>query len=155
VEAEDGPSALALYEQVNPDIVLLDVMMPEMDGFEVCKAMRLPRNGDGVPIVMVTGVDDFRSIKRAYEAGATDFVTKPISWLILTERVRYMLRASRDAKDLRTSQRLLSNAQKTACLASWEWDQRKGTFPPHAGATGPNPGKSAVGCFGSGRHGQR
>ena len=128
VDAEDGPSALALYEQVNPDIVLLDVMMPEMDGFEVCKAMRLRRNGDGVPIVMVTGVDDFRSIKRAYEVGATDFVTKPISWLILTERVRYMLRASRDAKDLRTSQRLLSNAQKIALLASWEWDQRKGTF---------------------------
>ena len=94
-EASSGEHALRLCaESILPDIVLLDVVMPGMDGFAVCEALRQQPGGRHVPILMVTGLDDLDSIERAYGAGATDFVTKPIQWLILHQRVRYILRAS-------------------------------------------------------------
>ncbi len=94
VEASDGREALERFDLETPDMVLLDVFMPGMDGFEACRAMRRKSNGLGsVPIVMVTGAEELDSIKRAYEAGATDFITKPINWLILIQRVRCILRA--------------------------------------------------------------
>ncbi|RUQ39207.1 MAG: diguanylate cyclase [Candidatus Competibacteraceae bacterium] len=95
IEASDGAQALRCFADVQPDIVLLDVIMPGMDGFEVCAALRQSLEGANVPIIMVTGLDDVDSIERAYQVGATDFITKPIQWLILHQRVRYILRASR------------------------------------------------------------
>jgi diguanylate cyclase (GGDEF)-like protein len=96
IEAEDGKQALALFEDCNPkpDAVLLDVMMPEMDGYDVCRSIREHADGEFVPILMMTGLDDVDSIHRAFEVGATDFVAKPINWVMLSYRVRYMLRAS-------------------------------------------------------------
>ena len=94
-EAEHGALALATFVRVRPDIVLLDVHMPEMDGFTVCTTLREMPSGDCVPVLMVTGCDDVESIDRAYEAGATDFITKPINWAVLHHRLRYILRASR------------------------------------------------------------
>jgi diguanylate cyclase (GGDEF)-like protein/PAS domain S-box-containing protein len=93
-QTEDGVSALRAFEQVRPDIVLLDVDMPEMDGFAVCRALRGCPMGREVPIVMVTGRDDGASIDEAYAAGATDYIPKPINWALLGHRVRYILRAS-------------------------------------------------------------
>ncbi len=93
-EAEDGEKALSSFENLRPDIMLLDVRMPGMDGFEVCEKIRKLPGGNLVPILMVTGLDDFESINRAYEAGATDFITKSINWEVLSHHVRYMLRAS-------------------------------------------------------------
>jgi diguanylate cyclase (GGDEF)-like protein/PAS domain S-box-containing protein len=94
-EAADGPPALSAFERLRPDIVLLDVVMPSMDGFAVCTALRKLFGGEHTPIVMVTGLDDIESINRAYEVGATDFITKPVNWVILGYRIRYILRASR------------------------------------------------------------
>lgn len=94
LEAEDGAGALALFEEVHPDIILLDVTMPEMDGFTVCASVRRMPAGERVPVLIMTGLDDMESIHRAYNAGATDFITKPINWVILGHRVRYILRAS-------------------------------------------------------------
>jgi len=105
VEANDGVSALACFTEQAADLVLLDVEMDGMDGFEVCRRLRELPGGKHVPILMVTGLDDVTSIQRAYEAGATDFVTKPIHWLILGHRVRYMLRARRSEAELRQSER--------------------------------------------------
>ncbi len=95
IEASDGARALHCFADAQPDIVLLDVIMPGMNGFEVCAALRQSLEGANVPIIMVTGLDDVDSIERAYQVGATDFITKPIQWLILHQRVRYILRASR------------------------------------------------------------
>lgn len=100
-EAEDGPGGLAVFGASRPEIVLLDVVMPLMDGFEVCARLRLYPGGERVPIVMLTAMDDLESIERAYEAGATDFMTKPINWSILSQRIRYMVRAGRAANELR------------------------------------------------------
>ncbi len=93
-EAEDGVQALALLQEALPDIVLLDVEMPNLDGFGTCAELRKLPAGKNLPVLMVTGLEDESSIDRAYDAGATDFATKPINWSLLGRRIRYILRAS-------------------------------------------------------------
>ncbi len=109
-EARSGAEALALFSQRAPDIVLLDVMMPEMDGFETCIALRRLPGGAHTPIIMLTSLDDIESITRAYEVGATDFITKPIKPILLHHRLRYMLRADRALRKLAQSKEALSQA---------------------------------------------
>jgi len=106
-EAENGRQALELFARTCPDLVLLDVIMPEMDGFRTCAALRQTARGEHLPIVMLTGLEDEASIDRAYEVGATDFITKPINWVLLGHRVRYLLRASRAIDEVRQSEEAL------------------------------------------------
>ena len=101
--AENGKIGLTVIEEKKPDIVLLDVQMPEMNGFDTCAKIREMPDTKHTPILMVTGLDDYESIEKAYEAGATDFFTKPINWLLLEHRIRYMLRLSRTEGELRTA----------------------------------------------------
>lgn len=121
-EAEDGQEALEVFGNKRYDIVLMDVNMPHMDGFDACKALRTLAAGDAVPVLMMTGLDDVTSINRAYEVGATDFITKPINWTILTHRVRYLLRASSALKLVRLNEARLAHAQHVARLGHWEID---------------------------------
>lgn len=93
-EAGDGRQGVERFQKLRPDIVLMDVMMPEMDGFLACETIRSFPEARHTPILMVTGLDDVHSIHRAFQVGATDFITKPISWPLLPHRVRYMLRSS-------------------------------------------------------------
>jgi diguanylate cyclase (GGDEF)-like protein/PAS domain S-box-containing protein len=128
-EAEDGEAGLALFDAVRPDVVLMDVVMPGIDGFACCSALRALPGGARVPVLMMTGLDDTASVNRAYEAGATDFVTKPISWPILSHRVRYLHRASETFAALALSEERLAEAQRMAQLGYWEWDvERKFMF---------------------------
>jgi predicted signal transduction protein with EAL and GGDEF domain/FixJ family two-component response regulator len=117
VEAEDGEQAVDCFERLAPDLVLLDVEMPRLDGFDVCRAIRAREQAHGhmnsVPIVMVTGGDDLEAVTQAYEAGATDFVSKPINWPILGHRVLYVLRASDAIARLR-----IADAHNRAVLAA-------------------------------------
>jgi diguanylate cyclase (GGDEF)-like protein/PAS domain S-box-containing protein len=101
VEAVDGKEALDCYESDAPDIVLLDVEMPHLDGFSVCKKIRDKETTRKVPICMVTGLDDSESIDRAYHVGATDFISKPIAWPVLGHRVRYLIRANEALNEIR------------------------------------------------------
>ncbi|MFD2112145.1 EAL domain-containing protein [Thiorhodococcus fuscus] len=91
-EALDGRSAIASVRSGRPDLVVLDVMMPGLDGFETCRMLRDLPGVELVPILMVTGLDDIASIERAYESGATDFLAKPINWSLIVHRIRYLLR---------------------------------------------------------------
>ena len=127
-DAGDGGPAVTIFQEREPDLVLLDVLMPEMDGFQTCAALRRLPGGVGahVPILMVTGLDDVASIRAAYDAGATDFVTKPINWTILIPRMRYMLRANESLRRLGESERKLAQAQRIAALGSWDWDVGSG-----------------------------
>jgi diguanylate cyclase (GGDEF)-like protein/PAS domain S-box-containing protein len=125
-EAEDGRQALALVAQRAPDIVLMDVMMPEMDGYSACAALRATPQGQHTPVLMMTGLDDIDSIHRAYQVGATDFITKPLNYVVLGHRVRYMYRARQSMDELRDSQKRLANAQRIARLGYWDWDAASG-----------------------------
>ena len=104
VEARDGADVLEVYGRTHPDLVLLDVEMPGMDGIAVCGALRARRDARHVPIVMATGLEDMASIDTAYAAGATDFIPKPINWALLRHRVRYILRSSQAARELGRSE---------------------------------------------------
>uniref|UniRef100_C6E198 Response regulator receiver modulated diguanylate cyclase/phosphodiesterase with PAS/PAC sensor(S) n=1 Tax=Geobacter sp. (strain M21) TaxID=443144 RepID=C6E198_GEOSM len=125
-DVENGEQALEEFDAHAPDIVLLDVMMPGIDGFSVCSAIRRTASGRDTPVLMMTGLDDLESIDCAYEAGATDFITKPINWHVLGYRVSYMLRASGALEQLRESRAGLAHAQSLAHIGSWEWDLATG-----------------------------
>lgn len=108
-EASNGLDALKLFAEVQPQLTLLEVMTPFLDGYSTCRSIReLPR-GKHVAIVMMTELDDIESLTFGYEAGATDFVTKPLNSVILRHRVRYMLRATDAMTNLQASQKKLAH----------------------------------------------
>ena len=91
VEAQDGMEAIELYQSVQPDLVLLDVSMPKMDGFSCCKYLRSQASIYILPILMITVLDDEASVNAAFDAGATDYIHKPINWFALGRRVKLLL----------------------------------------------------------------
>ncbi|MBK7417257.1 MAG: EAL domain-containing protein [Dechloromonas sp.] len=127
-EAGSGEEALAKLASKEVDLVLLDVMMPGIDGFEVCRRLRQAEFGRDLSIVMLTGLDDSDSIEKAYQVGASDFIPKPINWNLLIHRVRYNLRANFIRSRLVASQISLDGAQRLARMGSWEWWPDAGIF---------------------------
>ncbi|MFH1813104.1 MAG: EAL domain-containing protein [Pseudomonadota bacterium] len=121
MEAASGEQALELFDHHGFSLVLLDVNMSGMDGFEVCRRIRERAHGRRLPVIMLTGMDDTVSIDSAYSLGATDFVTKPLNWALLVYRVRYALRAASTVMELEVSERRLAVAQRVARLGSWIW----------------------------------
>lgn len=121
-EALSGEAAVEFASSTMPDIIILDLQMPGMGGFAVCEHIRQLPHGRFVPILIMTGLDDVDSIAQAYEKGATDFIVKPCHGLILSQRVRYMLRAGRTMNALRAREAQLAQAQRIARLGGWEWD---------------------------------
>ena len=99
-EASDAQAALELLSTLVPDLLLLDVDMPGMNGFELCRRVRQRWDMTRLPIIMVTGMDDLDSINEAYQSGANDFVSKPINWPILGHRARYVLRSAQAVREL-------------------------------------------------------
>ena len=120
-EAASGAQALELFTTSRPDIVVLDVMMPGLDGFATCAKLRGSVGGSRVPILIMTGLDDAESIAHAYEQGATDFIMKPLNPVILGHRVRYMLRGGHTLDALIKSEARLGLAQRIAKIGNWEW----------------------------------
>lgn len=93
--AKDGMEALQILEELQPDVVLLDIMLPGMDGFEVCRRIRATPQLAEVPILMLTALDDRDSLIRALESGADDFLSKPVDRRELIARVRTITRLNR------------------------------------------------------------
>jgi diguanylate cyclase (GGDEF)-like protein len=125
IQAASGADALSLASQQPPDLVFLDAVMADMDGFEVSRQLLQMRAMRHTPILMVTGLEDIESVNRAFESGATGFITKPVNYTILLHQIRFQLRAARDAKILKESQELLANTQRIAGLGYWRWDGAK------------------------------
>jgi two-component system, OmpR family, alkaline phosphatase synthesis response regulator PhoP len=90
--AADGMEALAKVPQVKPDLILLDIMMPRMSGFEVCRRLKADPKTRDIPILMVTALNELGDIERGVESGTDDFLTKPINKLELLTRVKSLLR---------------------------------------------------------------
>ncbi|MDM9584465.1 PleD family two-component system response regulator [Nostoc sp. GT001] len=93
-EAQNGIEAINVFKQLHPDIVLLDAIMPDMDGFECCTQLELLDCNKHTPILMITGLEDQESVDRAFAVGAMDFVTKPIHWPVLRQRVKRLIQQS-------------------------------------------------------------
>lgn len=90
-EAVDGKQGLQAFQRLCPDIVLMDAVMPVMDGFACCAQLQAFSRSHHAPVLMITGLGDEASVDRAFESGATDFITKPIHWAVLIQRVRRLL----------------------------------------------------------------
>lgn len=128
IGAAGGKEAIAQFQQEKPDLILLDVIMPDMDGFETCSTIRNLPGGKFVQILMVTGLDDTESTERAFEVGANDFVSKPLNWLMLGHRARYMERAGRSNRELINSQQRLAKTQQLAKLGNWDINLKTNKF---------------------------
>ena len=96
----DGATAIARFFEILPDIAILDILMPEVDGYEACAAIRRSKKGQSTPIIMITGLDDSESVNKAYKVGATNFITKPINWELFEHEVWYIWRAAQALKDV-------------------------------------------------------
>lgn len=108
VEAADGMEALKIYQERQPDIILLDAMMPILDGFECCARLQKLPDGDHTPVLIITALEDRESVDRAYEVGASDYVTKPIHWAVLRQRVRRLLEQANLRQQLEAANRRLA-----------------------------------------------
>ncbi len=115
---DNGRDAIAIVSSFNPDIILLDLLMPGLDGFQTSKEIRSLPGGADVPILILTGLDDLDSITTAYQMGATDFVTKPIQWLSLPHRVQYLIRSSKAIAKLKLAEADLRLAKEQAEFAN-------------------------------------
>ncbi len=90
--ASDGEQALGMFREQSPDLVLLDIMMPRMSGFQVCETIRKTEGDTATPIIMVTALNQVADVERSLEAGADDFLTKPVDRMELNVRVQSQLR---------------------------------------------------------------
>jgi predicted signal transduction protein with EAL and GGDEF domain/DNA-binding response OmpR family regulator len=120
-EVTSGEAALRLMQQWTPHLVILDALMPGMDGFATCRQLRGLPGGELLPVLMLTGLDDDASIERAYDAGANDFFVKSTQWSLLIGRVRNLLRAARVQHELMCSRAKLARAQDLARMGSFDW----------------------------------
>lgn len=116
LDAENGEEGLALYQEHKPPMILLDVMMPVMDGYEACKRLREMDSTLSLNILMLTGRDDLEAVEKAFQVGATDFMAKPINWPLLTQRVRFGMRSRQMYLELKEKQHRLHEAQRIAKL---------------------------------------
>jgi len=121
-EAADGDQAILEFERSRPDILLLDIEMPIIDGYSVCEQIRATPAGSNVPILVLTGHEDGCSIDRAFESGATDFLSKPVNWNLLGYKVRFLLRNAELFQQSERQRQLLEQAEDIAQLGSWHWD---------------------------------
>jgi diguanylate cyclase (GGDEF)-like protein/PAS domain S-box-containing protein len=124
----DGDSAIACLKTIPFDLVLLDLIMPGRDGFDTCLELRTLPMCQFVPVMMITGSGEAELVNRGFDAGATDFITKPINPELLVHRVRYLLRTNRDMIKLAQSTARLANAQRIAHLGNWDWDPVNDAF---------------------------
>lgn len=92
IQATGGEETLLVFKQSEPDIILLDALMPGMDGFETCQQLRGMPGGQHVPILMITNLADNDSVEKAYACGVTEFISKPVQWAVLKHRINHLLR---------------------------------------------------------------
>ncbi|MDX2096599.1 MAG: PleD family two-component system response regulator [Leptolyngbyaceae cyanobacterium bins.59] len=106
-QAQDGEQCLSMVRQLQPNMILLDAVMPGMDGFVCCQQLQTLPGGDRTPVLMITVLDDQDSVDQAFAAGATDYITKPIHWAVLRQRVRRLIEQTQLRQQLEQANREL------------------------------------------------
>ncbi len=114
IAAYDGPEALDMVARHQPDLLLLDIMMPKMSGFEVCKRLKNDPKTCAIPVIMVTALNEFGDIERGIDSGTDDFVSKPVNKLELLARVRTMLKLKHLSDKLERTLAYLSEIENAA-----------------------------------------
>lgn len=124
-----GEEAIILSEKNEYDLIILDLMMPHMSGYEVCEQLRCRATTQFTPILIMTGDDSSASIEKSFDAGATDFISKPIHWDVLHHRIRYLLRTTHTTQMLRSTlkeldllQNYLDQSQSLANIGQWTYE---------------------------------
>jgi CheY-like chemotaxis protein len=114
VPASDGLQAMEIVADSAPDLILLDVMMPKMSGFEVCKRIKNDPKTSNIPIIMVTALNEFGDIEHGIDSGTDDFISKPVNKLELLTRVKTMLKLKHLSDKLERTLAYLSEIEKQA-----------------------------------------
>jgi CheY-like chemotaxis protein len=117
IPATDGVQALDIIADESVDLILLDIMMPKMSGFEVCKRIKNDPKTNDIPIIMVTALTEFGDIERAIDSGTDDFLSKPVNKLELLTRVKTMLKLKHLSDKLERTLAYLSEIEKQAQIA--------------------------------------
>ena len=135
--AKDGVAALAAIEANTPDLVLLDLEMPTLDGFGVLEALRADPRWRDLPVIVVTGREDVEAVDRAFGAGATSFVVKPLNWRLLSHQLRYVHRMA-------TNERLLAERREATATQLMRLASHGAHFIAQALARDPSLRPAAV-----------
>ncbi len=117
IPACDGPEALDIIAKNPPDLILLDVMMPKMSGFEVCRRIKNDPKTSDIPVIMVTALNEFGDIERAIDSGTDDFLSKPVNKLELLTRIKTMLKLKHLSDKLERTLAYLSEIEKQAQMS--------------------------------------
>jgi len=117
IGAVSGEQALQIVNSQPPDLILLDVMMPKMSGFEVCRKIKTSPKTQNIPVIMVTALNEFGDIERGVDSGTDDFVSKPVNKLELLTRVKTMLKLKNVTDKLERTLAYLSEIEKQARCA--------------------------------------
>jgi CheY-like chemotaxis protein len=117
IAAHDGLEALETINKNSPDLILLDVMMPKMSGFEVCKRIKSDPKTCDIPVIMVTALSEFGDIERGIDSGTDDFLSKPVNKLELLTRIKTMLKLKHLSDKLERTLAYLSEIEKQAQMA--------------------------------------
>lgn len=143
IEASDGAQALRMFESEMPDIILMDANMPGMDGFEATQRIKALERAQKTPILMVSGLEDDESVDKAFGAGASEYITKPICWPLLVHRLKNICDAMRaEARIIQTKMDAIkANQSKSEFLANMSHELRT---PMHAILSFANMGLEKV-----------
>jgi len=137
--AATGAEGLNLIRATNPDLVLLDLVLVGEDGFSICREIRKDWSAEELPVVMITGLEDMASITAAYQAGANDFLAKPLHWKHLPYRIQHVLGANRALRALRESTRTLRSIFAVHPDSIFTVDTREAVTLVHSGVSGDSP----------------
>lgn len=109
IEAENGVEVLSVFVEKKPDLILMDYVMPEINGVDACTQLQRLPGGKNTPVIMITSLEDENSVNLAFEAGATDYISKPINWAVLRKRISRLLHAKHTEKTLNKSEAFASS----------------------------------------------